>query len=132
MTGRQIIVVWFVIVSVFAAYGFFGPGSGFGSSDALISMLFTGVLGITAATGVATGIYVTGIVRAKAIGKIVGILVVAVSAVIGAGIPPTVLAYSGLFNSEAAILLVYFEAAWALCIGALGFVISAVAILRIH
>jgi hypothetical protein len=138
MKPLTLIILWLIVVLLFSAFGFFGPGSEgqidgepFDFRVAGETVLFFGGIGFTIATCLVAGLFAVGKSRVGSMTKVWGIGFVLFWSAIAAVIPPAAVDWSGLYHGESAMEIV-FQAVITVGIGISAFIAFAVAIFCVH
>jgi len=135
---RAFIMLWLIVVGLFTAYGFFGPGhegqlygEPFDYGVAMEATLVYSGIGFTLATCLAVSLYAITRVRAKLVTGFKAILLVLLCSAFAAFIPPFVMACSGHYHGESTLAIAY-VAAFTIGIGLVGFVLFDIAVLVLY
>ena len=138
MKPRALIFLWLLLVGLFAAYGFFGPGhenqlygQPFDYGEASVAALIYGGIGFTLATCLTVSLYTIQRLREKSFTGFAAILLVFLCSAVAAFIPPFVMACSGHYHGESALAIAY-VASYTVGIGLVGFVLFDIAVLILY
>ena len=107
MTRAKFTTVWFAMVGLFTAYGFFGPGfknqiygTPFAWEIALEAAISFAAFGICVATNLVVGLIVSIGVRVHSAERDKATLILFLSAIVSTILPTLILVGSGLFHGE--------------------------------
>ena len=138
MKPRTLIILWLLLVGLFAAYGFFGPGhkdqlygEPFDYRVAFESTFVFAGIGFTLATCLAACLYAFMKVRAKLITGFSAILLVMFCSTLAASIPPLLMRCSGHYQGEETVGIII-VAGYTFGIGLVGFTLFNTAILILY
>jgi TRAP-type C4-dicarboxylate transport system permease large subunit len=127
MKSGKLVIIWLVLVALFASYGFIAGGTiVYGDSfywgnarDVAVQM---GSIGIAVATMTSVGLHAIISVRKYDLEKKRAVGLLAIASVISAILPPLIMACSGLFGSGDSVLTIPFTAFLTICVAVVGFV----------
>jgi hypothetical protein len=135
---RVLIILWLLLVGLFASYGFFVPGhegqlygTPFDYGLAWEATLVYAGIGFTLATCLTVSLYAVQRLRAKSFTGFAAILLVFLCSAVAAFIPPFVMACSGRYHGESTLAIAY-VAAYTVGIGLVGFVLFDIAVLILY